>query len=52
VPTSAVAQTVVVPYNEVPDLDDDVAASSSSRSPQTWVWSRRRRVPRRLAEGV
>jgi glutamate-1-semialdehyde 2,1-aminomutase len=25
VPTSAVAQTIVAPYNQVPDLDDDVA---------------------------
>ena len=25
VPTSAVAQTIVAPYNQVPDLDDDIA---------------------------
>ena len=38
----AVADTVVVPYNVVPELDDDGRGRlSSSRSPRTWASSRR-----------
>ena len=41
-PPRAVADTMVVPYNVVPELDDDTwPASSSSRSPPTWAWSPR-----------
>jgi glutamate-1-semialdehyde 2,1-aminomutase len=36
-PLAAVADTIVAPYNVVPDLDESWPASSSSRSPPTWA---------------
>ena len=41
VPEAAVAATVVAPYNVVPESTSAWRASSSSRSPPTWVSSRR-----------
>ena len=49
----AVADTVVLPYNVVPDARRRHGRGrASSRWPPTWAWCRRRRVPRRAAGRV
>ncbi len=48
VPAGAVADTVVVPYNVVPELDERRGLrASSSRWPPTWTWSPRLRASSR-----